>query len=61
MKIAKVINVKPMIAKRKELGLKQVDVAKLIPVSTNTVTRWECGYMSPDSSHLAKWLEVLGM
>jgi len=61
MKIAKVINVKPMIARRKELGLKQVDVAKLIPVSTNTVTRWECGYMSPDSSHLAKWCQVLGM
>ena len=61
MKIAKVINVKPMVERRKELGLKQVDVAKLIPVSTNTVTRWECGYMSPDSSHLAKWCQVLGI
>jgi len=55
------VDFKLLKAKRKELKLKQVDIAQACGVAGFTVTKWENGYMKPTEKHLKKWGKSLGM
>ena len=46
-------------ARRKELGLTQVDVARECGVSINTYNRWEYGVAKPNEENEKKLKEVL--
>ncbi len=45
---------------RLKAGLRQLDIAREIEVSENTVTKWETGRGSPDIELQAKLVKVLG-
>ena len=50
-----------IIKKRKELGLRQVDLAELVGLKKNTVASWEQGLSSPDIDTVVKLLEIFHM
>ncbi len=50
-----------MIRKRRlDLGLRQIDVAKMIGCDEMTIVNWEKGHRSPRVNHLARVVEFLG-
>ena len=49
-----------VLKRRLDLGLLQRDVAALLAVSKDTVTRWEKHATSPEVRHLPKIIEFLG-
>ncbi len=44
---------------RRKKGINQIELAELIGVSRQTITRWETGLRNPDSESLAKIAKVL--
>lgn len=53
------IVVRPMIARRKELGLTQDDVNYKLGVADRLVSKWECGVRTPTAFNLLCWAQVL--
>ena len=50
-----------MIRKRRlDLGLRQVDIAKIIGCSELTIVNWEKGYTTPRVNHMAGVVRFLG-
>lgn len=47
--------------RRWRLMLKQSDLAKLVGVSTISISSWECGKATPSEKNLKKLKEVLGV
>ena len=46
---------------RKEKGLTQVELAKILNVSEKTISKWECGNGFPDTSLMLPLCEALGV
>lgn len=51
--------VKPMIKRRKDLGLTQEDIDNKLGVADRLVSKWECGLRTPTSFHLYCWADAL--
>ncbi len=45
---------------RKRLGLRQIELAKLLSISNNSISNWENGQCSPYIETLAQFVKVLG-
>jgi len=60
-KVAGVFNPESLLAKRHELGLTQVQMAKLLGVSSLTQYKWESGQAVPRASKLPGILTVLAL
>ncbi|MGB5943298.1 MAG: helix-turn-helix transcriptional regulator [Leeuwenhoekiella sp.] len=52
--------VKPMVTRRKQLGLTQEDLDNKLGVADRLVSKWECGLRTPTSFHLYCWADALG-
>ena len=52
---------KVIAAKRRELGMTQLDLAEKMGVTDKAVSKWERGLSCPDVSSLPRLAEILGM
>jgi transcriptional regulator with XRE-family HTH domain len=50
-----------LINKRKEVGIKQVDLAKKLKCTTRQVRRWELGQVNVPFDKAKKWASLLGV
>jgi transcriptional regulator with XRE-family HTH domain len=51
---------RPLVVRRKQIGLKQSDIAERLGVSKQAVSNWETGFRSPELHNLCAWAKVLG-
>lgn len=50
-----------LVARRRELCLRQVDVARGLRISASTIGSWECGALEPSLRRLREWCRLLGV